>query len=335
VDLWFSGSNTTAVIEIRDVNKDTNGNDFGLDDLYIGTCAVSLTVNDITNGMMSNAAPARSVLPLNATVTNGPPVGSYTIQTLPDPATGILYLNGLPVIPGQIITIAEASLLQFDPVAGYVGNAVFTYSGSDTSGAGSNNIATFTIPIDNTPLPVELTDFEAAVNNRDAHLTWHTASEKNSDHFDIERSFDGKSFARVSAVAGQGNTTRPTAYAYTDAGVGRSHNGTVYYRLRQVDHDGTATHSPVRSVVFKESASIALSFYPNPTTGSGTLDLSKLPTGSYQVTVVDATGRQVLSTALSGGEQHPMALDGLARGNYLLVVRGRGGLKLSQRVVRE
>lgn len=333
-DLWFSGESTQAVIEIRDVNKVKGGNDFGLDDLYIGTCTVYLTANDVLNPGISNQASAISVQPMSATVTNGgPPVGTFTVQTLPNPIAGTLYLNASAVIPGQVITAANAGQLTFDPAANYTGSAVFTYSATDESGSGSNNIATFTIPIDPRPLPVELTAFEVhAVRNLDAHLTWTTAQEHKNDHFDVERSFDGVSFARVATVGGQGNASGPTAYAYTDAGVGAAHTSTVYYRLRQVDHDNSATRSPVRTVAFEGAT--ALSLYPNPTTGPASLDLSALPAGNYQVTLVDATGRQVLSTALAGGQRHALPLAGLARGTYLLVVRG-AGTKLSQHLVRE
>ncbi|MCB2409806.1 Ig-like domain-containing protein [Hymenobacter lucidus] len=330
-DLWFSGSNTSAVIEIRDVNKVASGNDFGLDDIYIGTCAVSLRVNDVRNARMNNKAAANSISALSATVTSGPPVGSYTIQTLPAAAAGVLYLRGAAVLPGQILSTSEANQLTFDPADGYVGTATFTYTGSDTSGSGSNNTATFTIPVESTPLPVELTAFAAKlVGTQDAQLIWRTAQEHNNDHFDVERSTDQEAFTVVGTVAGHGTTTSATSYTYTDRGVGASFSGTVYYRLRQVDTDGTSTYSPVRSVNIEGTQE--LSVYPNPATGPATLDLRVLPAGSYQVTLVDAVGRQLRSTALSGGQQHPLLLDGLPRGTYVLLVRGPG-TKLSQRVV--
>ena len=289
-DLWFSGSNTSAVVEIRDVNKVRGGNDFGLDDLYIGTCTVSLRANNVSNRSMSNQSAQTTLSPLSATVTSGPTVGSFTIQTLPDPATGILYLNNSPVIPGQVIPANQGNRLQFDPKAGYVGSVTFTYTATDTSGSGSTNTATFTIPVSG-PLPVELVSFEVrAVRNLDARLTWRTAQEKNNDHFDVERSFDGREFARVGTVTGHGNTSTPTDYAYTDANVGSAHAGLVYYRLRQVDADATAAYSPVQTAAF--TAPQALAFYPNPTTGAATLDLSALPAQDYQVTLMDATGRQ-------------------------------------------
>ena len=330
-DLWFSGDNTSAVVEIRDVNKVRGGNDFGLDDLYIGTCTVSLQALNVRDRGMSNQAGLTRVASMQAQAAGGPPVGSFTIQTLPDPATGVLYLNGSPVVPGQVVPVGQASMLMFDPKGGYVGSAVFTYSATDTSGSGSTNEATFTIPVQ-APLPVELVSFAArAVRNLDAQLTWRTALEKNNDRFEVERSYDGREFARVASVPGRGTSSTPADYAYLDANAGASSAGLVYYRLRQVDVDGTTSFSPVQSVTF--AAAPKLAFYPNPTAGPATLDLRTLPTGEYQVTLVDATGRQVLSTSLPGGQAAPLLLERFAPGTYLLVVRGQG-FKLSQRVVR-
>jgi hypothetical protein len=331
-DLWFSGSNKTAVIEIRDVNKVRGGNDFGLDDLYFGTCDVLLEVINKTEPKMPDKAPAMLISPLEAKVTKGPAVGSFTILTLPDPRSGILYLTKSPVVPEQVIAGRDANKLMFDPVAGYAGDAVFTYSATDNSGAGSSNIATFIIPVGPVaPLPVKLISFDAQAVRHDARLTWLTAQELNNDHFDVERASDGLSFTRVATVRGQGNTSGNTGYTFTDAGVGATRTGTFYYRLRQVDTDGTSSFSPVRAVAFEGTKTLA--FYPNPTTGLSTLDLGSLPVGSYQVTLVDATGRQVMSVALPGAQKHLVQLDRLATGTYLLVVRG-AGIRLSQRIVR-
>ncbi|MGI4864754.1 MAG: T9SS type A sorting domain-containing protein [Janthinobacterium lividum] len=102
--------------------------------------------------------------------------------------------------------------------------------------------------------------------------------------------------------------------------------GPVYYRLRQVDLDGTATFSPVRTVSFTAAAatSVVLSLYPNPAQASTTLELSQLPTtGTYQVVLLDATGRTVRSATLGGGLPQPLDISDLATGSYHVVVTGK------------
>ncbi|MGI4870378.1 MAG: hypothetical protein ACRYFX_04275 [Janthinobacterium lividum] len=173
------------------------------------------------------------------------------------------------------------------------------------------------------PLPVTLTTFTAqAVQNRDALLKWTTASEVDNDHFDVERSFDGTSFTKIGQVAGQGTKATATDYSLPDAGVAAKATGPVYYRLRQVDINGTATYSPVRTVSFtQETATLGL--YPSPATTSTTLDLSQLPTSaSYQVVLLDVTGRSVRTWSLGGGQPQTLELTDVATGNYLLQVTG-------------
>ena len=335
-DLWFSGSNTSAVFEIRDVNKAPGGNDFGLDDLYLGTCAKGLVANDVTSRPMSNTAGPVPIAPLSATVTAGPPLASFTVITLPSTASGILYLNGNPVIPGQVILLADAGQLTFDPRAGFVGAGTFTYTATDVSGAGSNNTATYTLPVDNRPLPVELVSFTAkAVRAVDALLNWRTASERNNDRFEVERSADGRTFGPIARVAGHGTRATATDYAYTDAGVGLRYPDVVYYRLRQVDTDGTATYSPVQPVRFGKAATPAIVLFPNPATATTTLDLALLPTGTYQVRVLDAVGRQVALATGTGGGTVALDLRTLASGTYIVQVRGTAGQQFTKRLVRE
>lgn len=332
-DLWFSGSTTTAVLEIRDVNKATGGNDFGLDDLYMGTCAKGLIADDVNTRPMSSASPSTSIPALSATVTAGPAVGSYTIQTLPASSAGILYLNSSPVIPGQVIPASQANQLFFDPTAGYVGTVTFTYTASDVSGAGSNNTATYSLPVDNRPLPVELVSFAAkVVRTVDVQLDWHTASERNNDYFDVQRSVTGTDFVKIGRVQGQGVAA---AYNFTDAGIGQKANGVVYYRLRQVDRDQTDSYSPVQTVRFGKALTAAIVLFPNPATATTSLDLGALPTGAYQVRVLDNVGREVLHTTAEGGNISTLDLRAVANGTYIVLVRGAEGQQFAKRLIKE
>ena len=174
------------------------------------------------------------------------------------------------------------------------------------------------------PLPVELTAFTAqAVQNRDALLSWTTASELNSASFDIERSLDGTRFTKIGQLAAKGNATGSSSYTFTDASVAARASGAVYYRLRQVDLDATATYSPVRTVSFSKVAAVALGLYPNPAQNATTLDVRALPaTATYQVRVLDATGRAVLTLPVAGGQLQPLNLTGLATGTYHVLVTG-------------
>jgi uncharacterized repeat protein (TIGR01451 family) len=193
----------------------------------------------------------------------------------------------------------------------------------DVNGGQTTRTVSFTIPAN--PLPVVLSAFTAsAVGNRDAQLDWTTASEVNSAYFDIERSFDGTSFTKVGQLAAKGTSSSSTPYALLDKGVASlATTGTVYYRLKQVDLDGKAAYSPVRTVSFTKAAVASLSLFPNPAQTTTSLDLRQLPAGgSYQVSLLDATGRVVRTLTLGGGQLQSLEVSSLATGSYIVLVTG-------------
>jgi len=114
-----------------------------------------------------------------------------------------------------------------------------------------------------TPLPVQLASFAARRSSPTmVALTWTTASEVNNAGFAVQRSADGSAWVELAFVPGAGSSTQPHTYAYTETTVSTS---AWYYRLRQVDQDGTSTYSPVQVVPGYEGAPLALTLYPNPT----------------------------------------------------------------------
>ncbi|MFD1467700.1 T9SS type A sorting domain-containing protein [Hymenobacter caeli] len=268
-----------------------------------------------------------------AVVKNGlPTTGTNAVVSTADATT--LAANGLllDAATGQL-TVGDRTKLK----SGTISISVVT---TDLNG-GTNSVPVSIVLLN--PLPVELVAFTAkAVANRDAALAWATASEKNSAYFAVERSFDGAagSFAQIGQVKGQGTTSSRTAYALTDANVAAQATGPVYYRLRQVDADGTVAYSPVQAVTFAKAATApAIALYPNPAAGSTRLDLSQLPAGTYQVAVLDMTGRAVLTQTLAAGLAHGLDLTGLASGGYLVQVRGTAtdgtAVGLTKRLVKE
>ncbi|MBF9239866.1 T9SS type A sorting domain-containing protein [Hymenobacter sp. BT683] len=267
---------------------------------------VIANVFDANGGAYSAAAAVADGGVRNASVTSG--------STLPD---------GLMLDPttGQV-RVLDRKLLVAD-----------TYPVIITTVDANGGVTTQTVPlrIGDNPLPVELIRFEAKAVGADAHLSWTTAQELNNQGFRVQRSLDGVSFVQLDVVAGAGTTTQQQHYTYTEAGVGRQHPGTVYYRLQQVDVSGKATYSPVRAVVY---APEALSLFPNPAYTYTTLNLGSLPAITFDVTLVDMTGRVVQTHALAGGKAHELQVSGLPNGAYAVIVRG-GGLKLLSRLLKQ
>ncbi|WP_210490760.1 T9SS type A sorting domain-containing protein [Rufibacter aurantiacus] len=177
------------------------------------------------------------------------------------------------------------------------------------------------------PLPVALTRFEGSSRSGAVVLAWSTASEKNNDRFEIERSINGKDFKKVGEVKGNGNSTATVDYSYTDRSAA---SGTVYYRLRQVDFDNAFEYSKVIAVSHAATASsnAAVSVYPNPVTdGRVSIRFQDQVKGSATVRLVDLSGR-VLHAQEVASVEGEIALNltnlNLKAGIYLISVNANG-----------
>ncbi|MGI4863537.1 MAG: T9SS type A sorting domain-containing protein [Janthinobacterium lividum] len=178
------------------------------------------------------------------------------------------------------------------------------------------------------PLPVTLTSFTGRVASTDcaATLAWQTASERNSYAYEVQASGDGKTFALLGTVPSQ-NRAAGAGYTYRAGAVA----GTRYFRLRLVDTDGTATYSPVVTLVGTcEVAPLLLA--PNPVRDYALV--SGLPTGRCQLLLFNATGQRVVHTTAEGSAR--LILSGLPAGVYLLKVIAEDGLAASTtRLIKE
>jgi alpha-tubulin suppressor-like RCC1 family protein len=174
------------------------------------------------------------------------------------------------------------------------------------------------------PLPVQLSAFTAqAAGPAAVLLAWVTASEVNSAYFAVERSLDGINFSEVARQPAAGTSAIARTYSYRDATLPAGAS-ILYYRLRQVDRDGTTAYSPVRPVALAGAAGLAL--YPNPAQ-PGTTHTGAVPGAAVQV--LDGLGRLVLTTQADATGAAPLALPpGLAPGVYL-VRTGPQALRLS------
>jgi hypothetical protein len=174
------------------------------------------------------------------------------------------------------------------------------------------------------PLPVELLAFTAEAQQAAVALKWRTASEKNNDRFEVERSRDGHDFGRIATVAGQGTKASPTNYALLDEQL-PGETRTLYYRLRQVDTDGTASYSPVR-VVTLTPRSAAFIVYPTVVEGGQlryTYSGPALSDGTLEVyTLTGQRVAQQVGTVVGSGT---LAVPGLTEGWYLVRLRTAAG----------
>jgi hypothetical protein len=232
---------------------------------------------------------------------------------------GASSLSGLVLLKRTDDTQPWATPGTHVPTAGTTAAPVLSRSGlsgfSDfTAGGSSNN-----------PLPVELVRFTARLQGAAVVLRWATAQEQQSAYFSLERSTDGRGFTAIGRLNGQGTSTTPHDYQLTDANPGRYGASVVYYRLRQVDEDGTAHISAVQAVTIPATPT-GLALYPNPARNSA--QLSGAPAGA-EVQVYDGTGRLIFSTRATAAGTATLALpQGLPAGVYA-VRAGRQMLRLA------
>jgi hypothetical protein len=112
------------------------------------------------------------------------------------------------------------------------------------------------------PLPVELTSFTAQAENQKVILRWTTATELNNNGFEIQRKVAESDFATVGFVRGEGTTTNQREYSYIDRDLA---DGKYFYRLKQVDYNGTYEYSNEIEVDVRSLNEYALEQnYPNP-----------------------------------------------------------------------
>ena len=161
-------------------------------------------------------------------------------------------------LPLLVDTDDDGSFADEEPIPGarLVGAEVYRFDGVTALQHGRR----FTVGQADSGFPIELTSFTATPVDRGVHLGWETATELNNDYFVVERLGLMASWHDVAELAGSGASVTSQRYTYLDSDVP---GGEVYYRLRQVDYDGTFTHSSVQRVTIDRRDEAPL-LYPNP-----------------------------------------------------------------------
>ncbi|MES2379948.1 MAG: T9SS type A sorting domain-containing protein [Bacteroidota bacterium] len=180
-------------------------------------------------------------------------------------------------------------------------------------------------------LPVELVVFAGTRKSEKAYLRWTTASEINNDYFIVERSLDNKVFEPIGQkIKGQGNSNNVNQYESVDADAMNyalaNNSSTVYYRLRQVDFDGSINYSKSISILFDDEFIVFnATISPNPFDGLVQLNVLTNNEAPAQIEIIDIKGLVVYSEKLNflqGNSNYVLHnLDQLAEGMYFIKVK--------------
>lgn len=185
-------------------------------------------------------------------------------------------------------------------------------------------------------LPVEMLYFNSKVQDKQALLQWATATELNNEGFEVQRSTDGRNFAKIGWVSGQGTTQEQQTYAFTDDAI--LPNTIYYYRLKQMDFDGTTEYSKITTVTLKDDNHFGVSeAFPNPTTNSTAFQLHLPKDSDIQLMVFDLSGRLVKehTTSVSAGSSLlPLNTADLSQGQYFVKLQFGNAVEYRKVVVQ-
>ncbi len=183
----------------------------------------------------------------------------------------------------------------------WVGNPPSAAIGSNPYTQTLSGITAFSpFSIANLAFPVELISFKGEENGNKVLLTWATASEINNDHFTVERSFDNVNFTAIGTVKGAGTSSRINTYNFTDIDAIALAQPTLYYRLKQVDMDGTFTYSTIVVINLNKGNHTLETITPNPFDNALKITFNGNKTVTHvQVKITDINGRIVSERTVS------------------------------------
>ncbi|MDQ6480253.1 T9SS type A sorting domain-containing protein [Dyadobacter sp. LHD-138] len=174
-----------------------------------------------------------------------------------------------------------------------------------------------------TPLPVKLTQFKGDLLDNAISLSWATTEESGSSHFDIQRSGDLQEFMTIGKVMAKGSSTTKLNYNFLDTSPTQGNN---YYRLRQVDKDGSFENSRIISVA-NNTNSVAFEILGNPVVNR---ELKFLLKGDSQqnIRLFDMSGRTIPFSLINTGNIYTVKPVGnLSSGLYILSLQNQGNIR--------
>ena len=147
--------------------------------------------------------------------------------------------------------------------------------------------------ITNGALPVELLSFDGTCNNNIISLEWKTATEHNSDYFEVVKSRDGENWSSLTTLGSAGNSTQELTYNTKD---GNAIDGNNYYKLIQYDIDGQFKEYGPINVICNGNTKGYFSIFPNPSTGDFQVILNnKQLIGEGTLIIKDTKGSEILT----------------------------------------
>ncbi|MFM7022059.1 MAG: T9SS type A sorting domain-containing protein [Flavobacteriales bacterium] len=233
-----------------------------------------------------------------------------------DAASGVTVLVSLNTAQYNLVpnwTRSGQNNLTGIPAAGSIDTDTWT----SWTGVDKFTLAT-TASVDN-QLPVELLDFTADKEDKSVLLKWSTASEINSDYFDIMKSTNGIAYNSIGKLNAAGTSNSILHYDFIDPSPTKGIN---YYKLQEFDKDGSSHESKIVAINYTSDFNLISELYPNPSTNEKTtLYFNSEEGGAYKLQIFDLTGNALYFAhvaAMAGENQFDFSLSDFAAGNYIM-----------------
>lgn len=216
--------------------------------------------------------------------------------------------------PSGYGTLNGISYVEFSGITSFSGGSGGAGYGAPSAGGGVG-------------LPVTWASFDVKALETGNRLTWSTASEQNTDYFQVEYSYNGSDFTTVPAkIKAAGNSQVLTTYNsnHTDF------NTFVYYRIKQVDLDGRTDYSVIKSVKRTAQPTFTVEVYPIPLDAKKELNLklSAIDMSQLFIKMTDITGKVMVTKSIapnSSSYTDKIDMSNMANGIYFIEVKNAQG----------
>jgi len=265
-------------------------------------------------------------------------IGNIDGDDKPDIFTANLVQNNLSVIKNVYSSGTISNTSFANEVSFATGNYPFAVSIADFDGDGkpdlavpdfgNNNVTVYKNNLLNI-VPVNFLAFTGQyLNPGKALLKWQTGTEINTAVFNIQRSLNGTVFTTIGNTPAAGYSNN---YSFTDVLPVTNTSAVVYYRLQEVDKDGTITYSSIVLVNINKNSNFTI--YPNPAKSFINIQTNGSRTGSGLIIINDIIGNKVLTTKLENVSLQQVALFAIPKGVYTLSIITSEGKQTEQIVV--
>lgn len=318
---WSSGTNTQAVITIKNTVPGNQGNDLGVDGIFFGLCNRSVDISPDQD--IGQCAQLNTVQPVTISV----PAATV--------AAGWQYYEWFK--DGALVQ-ADPNPTSFVTPADVNGEYFGTYQlkvYDDPTGPANGacgNVSKELVIFEDCPVsfPVELTEFNGEIRDNQASLTWTTATESQNKGFEIWLASTSSDLEKVGFIPGQGTTEQETNYRFLS---GALEPGDYLFQLKQIDFDGQVNISDFVELTVEALDQLSVQVFPNPADETATLAIQLPDPYPVKVELVSLDGRVLFQESFEADQANnsliwEMPVQDIPEGMYFIRVRG-----LSQKVI--